>query len=285
LPAHSRSQLVREQYLQTTTGFTTYHPGPLDDPRTRVRAVEVGSPAEKAGVKDDDLVVKVDGQPNSIFMDLSGSAKDVDAAIATLKGYEEPIKELPEGRKRLEFREYPAYLEARTRVSGLPGVRASVSDRLEDSVREWPRGKGKLTLSVERGSEEQKQTIDLPPFTPETVGLYPTQIYETVSMGLLILFLLAYYPFRRHDGQLLVLLMVVYSFHRFVNESLRIEPVYPAGTYLTLSQWGSVAIFLVAVGIEVFLWRMMPSRWKGEGEVALAPVPSPAPPAPPTSPP
>src|SRR5207253_11340739 len=40
LPAHARQQLVRDEYLQTTTGFTTEARvafSPIDDPRTRVR--------------------------------------------------------------------------------------------------------------------------------------------------------------------------------------------------------------------------------------------------------
>jgi prolipoprotein diacylglyceryltransferase len=95
-------------------------------------------------------------------------------------------------------------------------------------------------------------------------------------MSLLVLFLLAYYPFRRHDGQLMVLLMVGYAFHRFVNESLRIEPIYPAGSGLTLSQWGSVVILAAAVAMEIYLWRTMPSRWS---RVAVA-TPQAAAPAP-----
>ena len=88
---------------------------------------------------------------------------------------------------------------------------------------------------------------------------HPTQLYETVSMVLVMVFLLAYYPFRRHDGQLMVVLMVLYAFHRFVNESLRIEPAVGLG--LTLSQWGSVIILAAALGIEVYLRRVQPSRW------------------------
>jgi hypothetical protein len=40
-----------------------------------------------------------------------------------------------------------------------------------------------------------------------------------------------------------------------------VEPSYAGG--LTLSQWGSVVILVAAVGIELYLWRVMPSRWKG----------------------
>jgi phosphatidylglycerol---prolipoprotein diacylglyceryl transferase len=139
-------------------------------------------------------------------------------------------------------------------------------DTLEQMVGSWPRGKSKLELTVEREEKDEKdptktvtKTVELPSFVPRTVGLYPTQLYETVSMALLILFLLAYYPFRRHDGQLMVVLMVGYAFHRFVNESLRIEPAVGLG--LTLSQWGSVVILAAAVGIEIYLRRTQPSRW------------------------
>ena len=46
---------------------------------------------------------------------------------------------------------------------------------------------------------------------------------------------------------------------RVGGEWLRIEPAVGAG--LTLSQWGSVVIFVAAVGMEAYLWRVMPSRW------------------------
>ena len=261
LPAHARQDLVRRDVLQTTTGFTTESRGQfgtLDDPRTRVKAVEAGSPAEKAGVKPGDLVVKVNDKPNSIFVDLTGPDEKVNVAVAALKGYTEPVQTLPGGRKRVEFEELVPYLEARMVLRGT-GVDVSASDRLEDLVREWPRGKSSLTLAVQR--EGETEPAKLPAFAPATVGLYPTQLYETVSMGLLILLLLAYYPYRRHDGQLMVLLMLGYAVHRFINESLRIEP--SVGLGLTLSQWGSVVIFVAAVGIELYLWRTMPSRWKG----------------------
>ncbi len=295
LPAHARSSLVTDaskpnepakyKYLQTTTGFIIESRpqfGPYEDPRTRVRAVEVGSPADRAGVKPGDLVTKVNGAPNSMLVDLSGSEEKVDAAVAMVKGYTgspqvlEPIRNLPGVRKRLEFDDLPVYLEARSVLRG-SGVDVSAYDRLEDKVRDWPRGQSKLALTVER--EGTTAPVDLAPFVPETVGLYPTQLYETVSMVLLILLLLAYYPYRRHDGQLMVLLMVGYAIHRFINESLRIEP--SVGLGLTLSQWGSVVIFVAAIGIETYLRWAMPSRWsRGTNPPA---APSTVPPVAPTA--
>jgi prolipoprotein diacylglyceryltransferase len=90
-------------------------------------------------------------------------------------------------------------------------------------------------------------------------------------MLLLIALLLAYYPFRRHDGQLLTLCMMGYAVHRFINESIRIEPTVGMG--LTLSQWGSVVIFGMAIGIEAYLWRVMPSRRAGPPTPAATPQP------------
>lgn len=140
-------------------------------------------------------------------------------------------------------------------------VNGEDAEKFGQIIHGWPRGKSTLALTVDRAEGGATKTLELPPFVPRTVGLYPTQLYETVSMGLLILFLLAYYPYRRHDGQLMVVLMVCYAFHRFVNESLRIEPPYPEGSVLTLSQWGSVIIFLAAAGIEIYLRKTQPSRW------------------------
>ncbi len=131
-------------------------------------------------------------------------------------------------------------------------------DRLEQLVNSWPRGQSELALEVIHEGKTEPEALK--PFVPRTVGLYPTQLYETTSMALLILFLLAYYPFRRHDGQLMVMLMACYAVHRFVNESLRIEPSIGLG--LTLSQWGSVVILAAALGIEGYLRRVQPSRWK-----------------------
>lgn len=162
------------------------------------------------------------------------------------------------------------------RIVAVNGEPTDGRDRLQEVVLNWPRGKSKLELTVARGGER----VPLPAFAPTTIGLYPTQLYETVSMALLILLLLAYYPYRRHDGQLMVLLMAGYGVHRFINESLRIEPAVGGG--LTLSQWGSVVILAAAAGIEIYLRRTMPSRWTGD--VPPASEPAPAPPAPPAEP-
>jgi hypothetical protein len=220
--------------------------------------VETHSAAAKAGIQPGDRIVSVNGQPNSIIVDLFGmEPNQLRTALSRLDRPGIQLLDQGDGRLRFAATELSIFLKAKSDLADLTNNATIVTtDRLNELVRDWPRGKAQLVLGVERSNE----VIQLPAFTPRTVGLYPTQLYETLSMVLTIFFLLAYYPYRRHDGQLFVLLMLVYSIHRFLNESLRIEPTVGFG--LTLSQWGSVVILVSAVAIEAYLWRVMPSRWK-----------------------
>src|SRR5262249_450533 len=112
----------------------------------------------------------------------------------------------------------------------------------------WPRGESELVLSVKRGDA----VTNLPAYTPRLIGLYPTQVYESISTFLLFLALLVTYPVRKYDGQLIALLAIGYAVHRYVDEMLRDDtPKYNFG--LTLSQWISVGIF--AVGVLIIMIR------------------------------
>ena len=163
LPAHARSQLVAEEYLQTSTGFAIApRTRASEDPRAVVTVVERGSPADKAGVKPGDRIVKVNGEPNRIIVDVSGDEDKVKSAFALLKDRDGVRRtETPSGRNRVEFDQVSAYRDWRSDVEhNVSGVDLSAKDRLEELARDWPRGKSQLTLAVERNG----QIIDLPPF-------------------------------------------------------------------------------------------------------------------------
>lgn len=255
LPAHARDQLVRERGLQTSTGFTIRPTRQDPDPRSIVAGVEPHSPAAKAGLKPGDRIIRVNGRPNAIVVRLHGSDGDVSGALAELgkEASTEPASPERVARAYFDSREsFGSSIESvRQKYSGVTFV---TTDLLSELVSDWPRGQHKIQLAVQREGEEKELS-----FEPVSVPLYPTQLYETVSMALLILLLVSFHPFRRHDGQVMVLLMVGYALHRFINESIRIEPTIGMG--LTLSQWGSVVIFLTAIAIETYLWWHMPSRW------------------------
>ena len=66
-------------------------------------------------------------------------------------------------------------------------------------------------------------------------------------MFLLFWVLMFYYPFRRHDGQVMAVLMIGYSLHRYVNELLRADE-RPVG----FESWTSVILFVA--GVALWLW-------------------------------
>jgi len=118
-------------------------------------------------------------------------------------------------------------------------------------VPNWPHGNTELALTVERKGEIK----ELPAFTPWTLHLHPTQIYESISMLLMFLLLTAYYPLRRRDGEVMILFMIGYSIHRFLNEMLRNDTDPIGFTGMTLSQNGSILFLVVALILAWRLWQ------------------------------
>ncbi len=131
-----------------------------------------------------------------------------------------------------------------------------------------PEGERTLTLTVLRGDQEHEIT-----FAPTSIGVNPTQIYETISMCLLLFFLVSYFPYRRHDGELLVLFMACYALHRYLNEMLRTD-TDPVAFGLTLSQNVSIAVLAAAAILAYFVWRrpMIGTTPGAPPEAAPAPV-------------
>jgi phosphatidylglycerol:prolipoprotein diacylglycerol transferase len=122
-------------------------------------------------------------------------------------------------------------------------------------------GRHDLALTVKR--EGKDAAVNIAPFVPRTVGLYPAQLYESVSMILLILFLLAYEPFRRSDGQVMALLLLAYGIHRFLNEMLRADP-RPEG----FERYTSLAL----AGVGLAMWLALQLRSRRAAPAPKAPV-------------
>jgi prolipoprotein diacylglyceryltransferase len=126
----------------------------------------------------------------------------------------------------------------------------------------WPRGQARLPM-------EYRPTPEAAPISmvivPRTLGLYPTQLYEVISMALLCLVLFAYDPLRRNPGQVMAVLMVGYGLHRYLNELLRGDP-RPEGFEI----WGSFVCVGAGILLWVWLWRKAPDPpVKPVGEAAL----------------
>lgn len=258
LGAPPRYSLVQNG-SQTAGGFTLADPGPL----SRIGKVEEGSPAAEAGLRENDVVLKVNGEPNRRILEVSGTEAAVNEFGKTL-GQTPFLVRMENGLAVMQFsidtqEEYEKALIA-LKTADPPVTLERKYDTLWDVIaHKWPRGRDELELTVKHATGEEQALS----FVPRTIGLHPTQLYETVSMFLLFLLLNAYFPFRRHYGEVFVLLIFCYTIHRFVNESLRndTDPVFNSGDiHLTLSQVGSILFALVGAGLFIWIRRQPPDK-------------------------
>jgi phosphatidylglycerol:prolipoprotein diacylglycerol transferase len=105
--------------------------------------------------------------------------------------------------------------------------------------------------------EARTTTVELPAADPPARSrpVHPAQVYSAIDAGLLAWFLWAYYPFRRHDGEVIALLLTIHPISRFMLEIIRTDEPAVCGTGLSISQNISLLIFVVAVGLWVYLLR------------------------------
>ena len=85
--------------------------------------------------------------------------------------------------------------------------------------------------------------------------VHPTQLYSTIGAGLICLFLVAYYPFRRRDGEVVALLLTIYSFMRILEEAIRTDEAGQFGTMLSISQIVSLGVLAGVSVLWVYLSR------------------------------
>lgn len=257
-PPDEDSRLPQIHGLQTSVGFSLRPREAVSfgDTRSVVLAIEPGSAAEQAGLKPGDRIVGLQDQPNYLLLEITGSEKARKEAAELAAKEPVLVREVERQRQHvallIETESTETMNTVRAKLAPLSNqIVMAVHDSLYEYVRSGPLGARRLDLVVERDGNRIPIS-----FTPRTTTFFPTQIYETISMILITILLLTFQPFRRHDGQVIVLLMICYSIHRFLNEAIRIEPTYRFE--LTLSQWISIGIFLAGIVLEIYLRSTQP---------------------------
>ncbi len=100
----------------------------------------------------------------------------------------------------------------------------------------------------------------IPPSAESSLPLHPTQLYSTIDGLILMTLLLAYFPIRKRDGQVMGLLMLTYPISRFLIEQLRNdEGIFFAG--MTISQVISLGIFASGLVFWLYLLTRPASRY------------------------
>ena len=92
-----------------------------------------------------------------------------------------------------------------------------------------------------------------------SLPVHPTQLYGGISALLLCLFLLAYDPFARRDGEAIALLLTLYPINRFLLECIRTDESGVLNTGLSTGQ----VVSLIALGASAGLWVYVLRRPKG----------------------
>jgi len=240
------------------------------DYRTHVGRVEPGSPAANAGLKEGDTIVGFNGHSNRVVYEVRGDEARLQPVVSLLLDppHRGDVEEINGDGKLAAIRvRYPRDDEDSVSVADSDLLRADAGianpkgrafeehryDELWQALGDWPRTTQSLALTVRRDGKD----IDLPAFRPVSLGLYPTQLYESISMLLLFLLLTAYYPFRRIEGQVLGLFLALYAVHRFLDELLRNDTA-PVALGMTLSQ--NISLLALVVGL-VLLHRDRLARW------------------------
>lgn len=106
----------------------------------------------------------------------------------------------------------------------------------------------------------------LPAPTAKSLPVHPTQLYSALDGLIIGAFLLAYYPFRKRDGELIAWLFTLYPVTRFLIEMIRDDEGAIAGTGLTISQNVSLALLALAGALWLYL-RVQP-----QGSILPRPV-------------
>ena len=105
-----------------------------------------------------------------------------------------------------------------------------------------------LAVTLENGKTSVSSLKALP---ARSRRVHPTQIYSSIHALLLCLFLLAYYPYRRRDGEVIAICLTIYPIARYLLEVIRADESIVWGW--TISQVVS-GLLLLAV---VLLWAIV----------------------------
>jgi len=115
-------------------------------------------------------------------------------------------------------------------------------------------------VAVQTSERRDVVRLAVPSPLPRGRPIHPTQLYSSVDAVVLCLFLLAYAPFARRDGELLALLLTLYPINRFLMEFIRIDEPGVLWTRLSIGQIVSLLLLSAAAALWVYVLRRPPGR-------------------------
>jgi phosphatidylglycerol:prolipoprotein diacylglycerol transferase len=108
-------------------------------------------------------------------------------------------------------------------------------------------------LAVNVADERVPRTWTVGERLEKSRPIHPTQLYSSLDGLLICWFLLAYYPYRRRDGEVFAWLLTIYPITRFLIERIRDDEGAVRGTGLTISQNVSLLCLAIAAAMWIYL--------------------------------
>lgn len=102
-------------------------------------------------------------------------------------------------------------------------------------------------------------------FAPPGIELFPTQLFESFGEIVIFCLLMLVRKFKKFDGQLISVYIILYAILRYVNELFRGDQVrgFLIDPWLSTSQAISIALFVLGVFMYLKLWRRAASGNRG----------------------
>ncbi|MGD9647104.1 MAG: prolipoprotein diacylglyceryl transferase family protein, partial [Pirellulales bacterium] len=86
-----------------------------------------------------------------------------------------------------------------------------------------------------------------------SLAVHPAQLYSALDALLACIFLLAYYPYRRRDGEVFAWALTIHPISRFLQEIVRVDEGDVLGTSMSISQVISLLLLVAAAGVWTYL--------------------------------
>lgn len=115
-----------------------------------------------------------------------------------------------------------------------------------------------LLTAGEPGQERKDYPFEIDELPQRSVPVYPSQLLSSINALLLCFFLCAVYPYRKRDGQVIALLLILYATSRFLLEIIRSDEPHVYFSLFTPAQTVSLIIF--SSGVVLFIATSLFSR-------------------------
>jgi phosphatidylglycerol:prolipoprotein diacylglycerol transferase len=152
-------------------------------------------------------------------------------------------------------------------VTAINGTRVEESEAAHLALIAALREGRSLALQTQAGVK----TIPAIEPPPRSLPVHPAQIYSAIDAALLAWVLWSYYPYRRRDGQVMALMLMIHPVSRFLLEVIRVDESPVWGTPFSISQNLSFMLFLAGAGLWAYArrnpaaQRAFPLGRRGEG--------------------